>query len=75
MNFRKLLFIFGGCALAGLSLQSSCNSSDCEATEPNPNCVCYEIYAPVCGCDNVTYSNDCYAECHGISEYTEGECD
>ncbi len=50
-----------------------CNQNDCEA-DNNANCACYEIYAPVCGCDDVTYSNDCHAECAGIMEYTEGAC-
>lgn len=50
------------------------NEADCEEGTPNPNCACYEIYAPVCGCNNVTYSNDCHAECAGVSDYTEGVC-
>lgn len=37
--------------------------------------ICYEIYAPVCGCNSETYPNDCYAEVAGIIEWTEGECD
>ena len=36
---------------------------------------CYEIYSPVCGCDDVTYENDCYAVYYGgITEWTHGPC-
>ena len=33
--------------------------------------VCYELYDPVCGCDNETYENDCKARIKGILNYTE----
>ena len=36
--------------------------------------LCYEIYAPVCGCNDKTYSNDCKALNNGILRYEEGEC-
>lgn len=41
---------------------------------PLNDIVCVEIYEPVCGCNNVTYNNECYAEVSGILSWTEGEC-
>lgn len=36
---------------------------------------CIEIYEPVCGCDNVTYDNSCYAQYYGgVVYWTEGAC-
>jgi len=63
---------------------SSCNQDDEIISEKEPcidrelineSAVCYLIYAPVCGCDNKTYSNDCIAKNNGVLNYKNGTCD
>ena len=50
------------------------NSQDCIIKSKVSDTVCIEIYDPVCGCNNKTYSNECYANANGITYYTRGEC-
>lgn len=42
--------------------------------EPAPD-ACPDLWAPVCSCDGVTYSNDCDAHAQGASIAHEGTCE
>ena len=49
-----------------LVFNSSCKKDDAD-------CVCIEIYAPVCGDDGKVYGNSCLADCAGVT-YSVGIC-
>jgi len=60
----------------------SCNSacdSPIECVDQDlidPNAACYDVWEPVCGCNGVTYSNDCYALNYGgVTSWSSGPCD
>jgi hypothetical protein len=59
-----------------------CNFTDgsCGAADQTGVCedvpeFCPEIFAPVCGCDDQTYENECFAHAEGVSVASEGACD
>jgi len=55
-----------------------CEKSDCAdalgSCVPLHLLLCDESPAPVCGCDHVTYWNDCLRQQSGVSASTSGEC-
>ncbi|MCH7413246.1 Kazal-type serine protease inhibitor family protein [Belliella sp. R4-6] len=49
--------------------------TDCiDPSKIKKDAACYMIYAPVCGCDNKTYGNDCIAINAGVKSFTQGAC-
>ena len=56
-------------------INESQNDSDCiDESLIDSTVVCYMIYDPVCGCNQVTYSNDCVAENNGVLFFEKGSC-
>ena len=64
--FFSVLFFFSHCG--------SNNEVPCPPGVEKEDCVCMSVYEPVCGCDQVTYSNSCVAACHDIDIAHEGVC-
>lgn len=54
---------------------SSCPTPDATGTCQTKPTVCDDLYAPVCGCDGITYSNSCEAGRVGVTVLYAGTCE
>ena len=56
--------------------QGECDSLLCpDPALADPNIICSTVIIPVCGCDGITYNNDCEAQRAGVTNWTQGVCD
>jgi hypothetical protein len=54
---------------------SECGSADLQGRCVEVTDACPEFYSPVCGCDGVTYANDCFRQAAKAQKAYDGTCE
>ena len=72
-QYRPMTALEGGANIFTYDLDE-CDGTECVTLEAS-FCACDDYWAPVCGCDGLTYSNECFAACNNIFFWNEGACE
>jgi hypothetical protein len=51
-----------------------CNAADIQGRCIKAAALCTQVFRPVCGCDNRTYSNDCERRVAKVQKASDGRC-
>jgi hypothetical protein len=75
--------VYGGCGFVPASTQFKVDhlvlkyssSANCiDTAQICTTCPCIALYDPVCGCNGITYGNQCEAYNAGVTSWTNGTC-
>ena len=67
------IFCWGSTLKAQPGTTGICRDSTQAVVAPG-NCS-YAMFEPICGCNTVTYKNDCFRQADGVLYYTPGPCE